>query len=54
VPLSDAKLRDWFAAQAINATVTHELTDPNSDVDFAFAAKCAYRIADAMMKAREQ
>jgi hypothetical protein len=49
--ISEMMMRDWFAAQAINATVTAELVDP-AGPDFEYAARRAYAIADAMLKAR--
>jgi hypothetical protein len=44
-------LRDYFAAKAMHGI----LTDPRSDVagNYEATAEFAYRIADAMLKARE-
>ncbi len=50
VRISEMMMRDWFAAQSINATATAELL--SEDVDFEFAARRAYAIADALMKER--
>jgi hypothetical protein len=51
VRISEMMMRDWFAAQSINATATAELVDP-TDPDFEHAARRAYAIADALMKER--
>lgn len=52
--LSDGMtLRDYFAAKAVHAY----LADPNASWGFQEldkAAGCAYRVADAMLKARKQ
>jgi hypothetical protein len=40
-------LRDYFAARAMQGLVS------KSSYDFTDIAKCAYLIADAMLKARE-
>ncbi|MFN9903408.1 MAG: hypothetical protein ACK55Z_32470 [bacterium] len=40
-------LRDYFAAKAMQGLVS------KSSYDFTDIAKCAYLIADAMLKARE-
>jgi len=44
-------LRDYFAAKAMQAMLTHP--DSRADVDASVYAKGAYVMADAMMKARE-
>jgi len=41
-------LRDYFAARAMQGLVS------KSSYDFTDIAKCAYLIADAMLKAREE
>ena len=43
-------LRDYFAARAMAA----DMTDGIHENDFAWAAARAYKVADAMLKAREQ
>jgi len=43
-------LRDYFAAQAVPAIVTHALTHSKTA---HFVAREAYDVADAMMAARE-
>ena len=42
-------LRDYLAAQAMAA----DMTDGIHENDFAWAAARAYKVADAMLKARE-
>ena len=42
-------LRDYFAAKAMQA----DMTDGIHEKDFAWTADCAYKMADAMLKARE-
>lgn len=42
-------LRDYFAAKAMQA----EMTDGIHENDFAWSAARAYKMADAMLKARE-
>jgi hypothetical protein len=42
-------LRDYFAAKAMAA----DMTDGIHENDFAWAAARAYKMADAMLKARE-
>jgi hypothetical protein len=42
-------LRDYFAAKAMQAL----LSDPNVDMTEATLTRGAYRLADAMLKARE-
>ena len=42
-------LRDYFAAKAMAA----DMTDGIHENDFAWAAARAYKVADAMLKARE-
>jgi hypothetical protein len=42
-------LRDYFAAKAMTGLLTAEIVGSNEHV-----AEIAYRIADAMLKAREQ
>jgi len=44
-------LRDYFAARAMQAMITHP--DSRADVHADIYAKGAYVMADAMMKARE-
>jgi hypothetical protein len=44
-------LRDYFAAKAMQAMITHP--DSRDDVDAGVYAKGSYVMADAMMKARE-
>ena len=43
-------LRDYFAAKAMQAMITHP--DSRDDVDASVYAKGSYEMADAMMKAR--
>ena len=47
-------LRDYFAAQAMQPIVLAaiQVAGPESNVDFAAISKAAYRMADAMLKAR--
>ena len=40
-------LRDYFAAKAMQGMITRKILDEHND------ARIAYKIADAMMKARE-
>ena len=42
-------LRDYFAAKAMQA----DMTDGIHENDFAWAAARAYKVADAMLKARD-
>lgn len=42
-------LRDYFAAKAMQA----DMTDGVHENDFAWSAARAYKMADAMLKARE-
>ena len=42
-------LRDYFAARAMAA----DMTDGIHEKDFGWAAARAYKVADAMLKARE-
>ena len=44
-------LRDYFAAKAMQAHLTHDGSD---DVNEIGVAKWAYEMADAMLKARNQ
>lgn len=47
-------LRDWFAGQFIAAYCDEDENDSSTDEwDFPFIAKCAYKLADAMLRARE-
>ena len=46
---SGMTLRDYFAARAMAA----DMTDGIHEKDFGWAAARAYKIADAMLKARE-
>ena len=46
-------LRDWFAGQAINGIVSNAGIT-NGKWDALAAGEIAYRIADAMLKARDQ
>lgn len=54
---SDATLRDYFAAKAMQAFITGAMSDGTPlrtmDGDDKVAAKAAYIIADAMLKERE-
>ena len=43
-------LRDYFAAKAMQA----DITDGRHEDQFAWCAGRAYKMADAMLKAREQ
>ena len=45
-------LRDYFAAKAMQAMITHP--DSRDDVDASVYAKGSYEMADAMMKARSE
>jgi hypothetical protein len=49
-------LRDYFAAKAMQGMITNKgfINGKNADEDDANGAKRAYKIADAMMKVREQ
>ena len=47
-------LRDYFAAQAMQGLIASPRGTPDgSDATDTYYAKCAYLMADAMMKARE-
>lgn len=50
-------LRDWFAGQAVgaalNAAMTHKMDQRAWPVTITEVAEKAYRVADAMLKARE-
>ncbi|HCQ8178244.1 hypothetical protein [Morganella morganii] len=55
---SDATIRDYFAARAMNALIS---TIPmqwslmgQSEDEFHITAQSAYRMADAMLRAREK
>lgn len=55
---SDATIRDYFAAKAMNALIS---TIPmqwslmgQSEDEFHITAQSAYRMADAMLRAREK
>ena len=48
---SGMTLRDYFAAKAMQAHLTHDGSD---DVNEIGVAKWAYEMADAMLKARNQ
>lgn len=55
---SDATIRDYFAAKAMNALIS---TIPmqwalmgQSEDEFHITAQSAYQLADAMLKAREK
>ena len=44
-------LRDWFAGQVISGNINDS---PDYDSDCRAIAELAYKIADAMLKAREE
>lgn len=44
-------LRDYFAAKAMQTYMMQEVWNPDT---YEIAAMSAYRVADAMLKAREQ
>lgn len=44
-------LRDYFAAKAMQTYMMQEFWNPDT---YQIAASSAYRVADAMLKAREQ
>ena len=47
-------LRDWFAAKAMQGLIESPRGTPDgSNATTEYYAKCAYLMADAMMKARE-
>ena len=47
-------LRDYFAAKAMQALIASPRGTPDGrDATDTYYAKCAYLVADAMMKARE-
>jgi hypothetical protein len=49
-----ADLRDYFAARAMQGLIASPRGTPDgSDATDEYYAKCAYIMADAMMKARE-
>lgn len=54
------ELRDWFAGQALVATMAHEFTRKDCgwfgfiDANATQAATHAYMVADAMLAAREK
>ena len=45
-------LRDYFAAQAMNGNIA--ASESGGYIDLNIAARWAYSVADAMMKAREE
>lgn len=45
-------LRDWFAGQALSGIVATDAFDLSSESHQNGWARCAYQIADAMLKAR--
>jgi hypothetical protein len=48
-------LRDYFAAQAMQGLIASPRGTPDGkDATDTYYAKCAYLVADAMMKAREK
>lgn len=50
---SDATLRDYFAAKAMQGLLSNEQCHPfGMSFNEGFLANCAYRMADAMLKAR--
>lgn len=53
--LTDAEhgmtLRDYFAAKAMQTYMMQEVWNPNT---YEMAARSSYRVADEMLKAREQ
>ncbi|HDP9105857.1 TPA: hypothetical protein P7P37_005136 [Escherichia coli] len=52
--VSDATLRDYFAAKAMQAMISNpSIIDNDSDGAVNYAASAAYKFADAMLKARE-
>jgi hypothetical protein len=52
--LTGMTLRDYFAAQALQGLIASPRGTPNgSDATDVYYAKCAYLVADAMIKARE-
>ena len=51
-PETGMTLRDYFAAKAMQAMITHP--DSRDDADASVYAKGAYEMADAMMKARSE
>ena len=51
---SDATLRDYFAAKAMQAMISNpSIIDNDSDGAVNYAASAAYKFAGAMLKARE-
>lgn len=52
-PSPGMTLRDWFAGQALTADLTAGLVN-GTDNTMTDYAEDAYRMADAMLKAREQ
>jgi len=49
-PQEGMTLRDYFAAKAMQA----DITDGRHEDQFAWCAERAYKMADEMLKAREQ
>lgn len=50
---SDATLRDYFAAKAMNGILANNaMIDTATDQTLEWVAKNAYQMADAMLKAR--
>ena len=48
-------MRDYFAAKAMQGLIASPRGTPDgSDATDVYYAKCAYLVADAMMKAREE
>lgn len=50
-PLSSIRLRDLFAAAALQGLIAHEINRP---LDFGSLAGAAYKAADAMLAFRQQ
>lgn len=54
---SDATIRDYFARdcmRAIIGTLNGPVTCEERSGDFDYYANCAYKMADAMLRARDQ
>ncbi|MEX9566044.1 hypothetical protein AB7Y15_19100 [Morganella morganii] len=52
---SDATIRDYFAAKAMQGILSnHTMIDDSSDSSAKWVTEGAYRMADAMLRAREK
>lgn len=52
-PCDGMTLRDYFAASSVTGLLANPAADPVEQVHFDNIARDAYRMADAMLRARE-